>query len=478
MRGLLAAPAGQASWAPAQSAAAPTAPGYWDKAYAFLFLTMSVVVVRLHEYIPGSGIIKPVFSVTILTVALLYSKTSRRARKNIASHPLARFVYLYYVCILASVPFGLWPGGSVNIARFFLPAVLCFATFHFVAPTRRALEWAIFAFVANALILAFTAQTLGRTGMGRLRLQGSFDVNDTASIFAMALPIAMGILMRSAPGRSRIAAILSVFALVTGTIASGSRGGTLAMLAGATVFILGMRGPKAIIVLAAMLLGGAIAWRTAPPFFRNRMMSLTHLEDDYNTTSETGRKAVWARARIYIREHPVLGVGAGNFVIAEGYNNEMTGRTGKWSAAHNAYLQALAELGFIGGGTYILMLLMAGFTAFRFWRPMQRKRGPPRMEYPELLASISAFAVGATFLSHAYYHPMFAVLGIITLADRVRIAESRGGYAPQPARVGAPAPPGPVKMGERGGLGSFGVHPASGQRGALAGRQLQPGSNR
>jgi O-antigen ligase len=436
---------------------------YWPRADVMLFVMMALVGVRFHEHIPGLGAIRPIFTLSIATIALLFAKSSPAVVKGLTGHPLSRLVFAYYGAIILTVPFALWRGGAVQIVQFFFPAVLLFVAFNFVPPTRAMLNRVMHGFVVIVLLLAAYLQTLGGGGGARMVIHGTFDSNDTASIFAMALPFAIGLLFRSTNRQHRMAAGLAIVALVLGVIATGSRGGTLALAGGAVVFLLGTRGHKALILAAVMTVGGAIAWATAPPFFRSRINSLFSLEQDYNTTSEGGRKAIWARARGYIRQHPIVGVGAGNFVIAEGGFNEEVGRTGKWSAAHNAYLQAFAELGAVGGGTFIAMLLTAAFLALRVWKQPSAARGPPDLHYPELLAGLVAFAIGATFLSHAYFHPVFAVIGMTALADRVRVAGSLGVEDPLMHSVGPQRP-----RGERGGFSSLGAPASGGQRGALA----------
>ncbi len=163
----------------------------------------------------------------------------------------------------------------------------------------------------------------------------------------------------------------------------------------------------------------------------------------------TGRKAVWRRGRLYIPEHPVLGVGAGNFLVAEGITTRKVGNTGKWSAAHNAYIQAFAELGSVGGGTFVIMLLMAARIAYRSWRPRNPARGPP-FHRPELLAALVAYMTGAMFLSHAYFHPLFALIAFILLSQRIREAEALGGMV-DAGMVPIAEIPAPVQ-GRRGGF--------------------------
>jgi O-antigen ligase len=322
-------------------------------------------------------------------------------------------------------------------------------------------------FVGLVLFFATYTQVMGGSFNGRLRgVGGSFDSNDMASIMAMAFPMAAGLMARSAPGRARLIAIAATVALVLCVIATGSRGGTLALLAGVIVFALGLRGERGVMMFMALILGGVLTWTTAPQSFRDRMVSLTNLENDYNYTHDTGRKAVWKRGRQYWRENFVVGVGAGNFPMAEGLGWSERGDTGKWSAAHNAYVQVFAELGTIGGSIFVLVLLGAAKGALPFWRGRApgQQRGPP-MHRPEYLASLAGFAAGGYFLSHAYFMPQFAVLGIIALADRVRIAEA----ATLPAAARGIAVPVAVRRpGVRGGAAAMLVQPpAAFSRGGL-----------
>jgi len=401
---------------------------------------------------------------------LLFVKSSPAVIRNLTGHPLNVLVLLYFGCIILTVPFALWPGGAAQIVQFFFPAVLLYSAFNFVPPTREMFDRVILGFVVIVLALASYLILTKAPGSRRLYIPGTFDSNDTASIFAMTLPFAIGMLFRANNAKRRIATGLAVLMLVVGVIETGSRGGTLALATGALVYLLGTRGNKALVLTVVMVIGGSVAWITAPPFFRDRINSLVHLERDYNLTAEAGRKAIWSRARMYIRQHPLLGVGAGNFMVAEGNYNADVGRTGKWSAAHNAYLQALAELGFLGGGVYILMLLTAAVVALRVWRDRSRPRGPPAVHYPELLAGLLAFAVGATFLSHAYFQPMFGVLGMIMLADRVRVT-------PATVVLSDASPVPQQRPGERGGFTIAASRQPAGQRGALA-FQAMPFRNR
>ena len=161
------------------------------------------------------------------------------------------------------------------------------------------------------------------------------------------------------------------------------------------------------------------------------------------------------RGRPYFKDHPIIGVGAGNFEEAEGQYSQELGRSGKWSAAHNPYLQAFVELGTTGGALFIAIILLTARIALRSYRPRRqsprlrrRTRAPPPLERPELLAGLAAFATGAYFLSHAYFTPLYALLGLVSLSGRVVEAEAVGA----PAGPSSPGGPSPFRNGYRGGL--------------------------
>jgi len=438
-----------------------TYPGYWPGAFGIVVMMMALVGIRVHEFFPFVKPFKPVFTLTIASIIILMQRSTPAIRKALARQSISRLVYLYFAFMLITIPFAMWQAKAFEMAQGYFPAILLFAAFSFCPPTRQTLDRLQFAFVGLVLFFAAYLQVFNRGTRARLvSVSGTFDSNDVAAILAMGAPLAIGILIRANDRRERIGAALAVFALAMGAVTASSRGGIIALLAGLAVFVLGLRGGKRFGVLFALILVGTLFWTTAPDRFRGRVRSITNLENDYNTTDYTGRKAIWRRARIYIRENPVWGVGAGCFFVAEGGFNAATGMTGKWSATHNAYLQALSELGIPGGSVFILMLLTAAGLGLRMWGPAPRQRGPPKhpeLYRPEYLASLAAFCSSAYFLSHAYFTPVMVVIGLIALSERVRMAEREGGFVPV-VNAGAPQPV-PI-VGERGGLAGQRPHHA------------------
>jgi O-antigen ligase len=233
-------------------------------------------------------------------------------------------------------------------------------------------------------------------------------------------------------GRRRVLGFLAAGFLLLVAIKTGSRGGNIALLCGAAVFVFGFPLGRSVPLLFALVASLAIGWFLAPASFRDRMGTVSSLDEDYNYTAYSGRQQIWQRGRQYILEHPVAGVGAGNFPIAEGDFAAALGQHAKWSTAHNAYIQAFAELGLIGGGLFIAILLVTASRGLELWR---RSRAPAGWHMPEYLASLSAFALSAVFLSHAYFYTLYALCALTALAYRARLAH---GWSPELIPVARP----------------------------------------
>lgn len=421
--------------------------GYWPAALTVIYVMIATIAVRLHEFVPGAQFAKPVLTTSVLGAGILLARSHPNVVRSAFSHPMSRLVIAYLIWTAVTIPFALWPTFAFMTWRGLLPGILMFIAFFFCPPTRDTLQRAQIAFVVLVFAYAVYAQTFGQFFGGRLAAGGMYDANDMASLMAMSFPMAAGLAARSAPGRWRLLGVLITVSLAGAIVATSSRGGILALLAGALVFSLGFSVGRSMLIVLALTLLGIVAWNTATPEFRERMGTLTNLEQDYNTTDDSGRKAVWKRGRQYIRDNPFLGVGAGNFPIAEGGTLTDQGRTGKWNAAHNAYIQAFAELGVVGGSLFVGILLAAFVRAASIWRARTVPARSPPLHRPELLAALLSFCAAAVFLSHAYFLPAFTLFGLIALADRVRTAEAAGGTRAtwtQPVRV--------RPVGQRGGL--------------------------
>lgn len=403
---------------------------YWKRADWLALVLIILVATRLQELFSFVALIRPALLALVLGSILLATKATPSAVRSVFSYRPARVVLGFWAVMALSIPFALWPALAFKTTQALAASILLFLAILFCSPLRRTVDRLTIGLVAGAAVYGLYAKLAGYTGAdGRLEAgSGMYDSNDMASLMAICFPLAVLLGFRHR-GKLRFLGFGTALLLVVVVIASGSRGGTLALAAGGIVLPFGARGIKRIPAVVMLVLAMVSVWSFGGKSFRDRMTSLTSLEQDYNYTDEYGRKQIWKRGRGYYREHPVIGVGAGNFPIAEGGNWADENRRGKWSNAHNAYVQVFAELGTIGGGLFVMILFVAFRRSFRLWRGVRIRDGT-LLHRPELFAALCAYMVAAYFLSAAYYPPLYALLGIIFLADRAAIVEQAGSRSP------------------------------------------------
>jgi O-antigen ligase len=392
---------------------------YWDGAKLVAMTMLAIVGVRLHESVPYVALIRPAAIAAYGGLALLLMHSSAGARREALSDRSLKLMGAYWLWAAVTAPFALWPGLAVQTVQSGITLLILAFAILLCAPDERTLRFCSRAFLWTVAALGALTMLHGiaflESGVERLTTEATLDSNDLAAVMAMALPFGLASVGRER-GWARALALVSAGVCVTVVVKTGSRGGTIAALVGCVIYAFGVPGKRKFLAALGLIAGFGLTWALSPPAFRERIAGIGSLDQDYNYTAYSGRKQIWARARGYIMEHPVAGVGIGNFPIAEGGHATAMGLTAKWSAAHNAYIQAFAELGFVGGGIFIWLLLTSGKRAWSLYRA--RSPDDRHRLRPEYLASLGAFCSSAYFLSHAYFYPLFGLLALIALAWR------------------------------------------------------------
>jgi len=230
--------------------------------------------------------------------------------------------------------------------------------------------------------------------------------------------------------------LLAVYALLVNAVVfvkSGSRGGFLAGCVLLAFFTLMNRATSKRARLAIVGTVVGLMAIVGPAWYWTQMRTVTELGQDYNTTSLTGRKAVWGRGVGYMVSHPFTGVGAACFSTAGGRLSGIAeqlaaqGKGWKWSVAHNSYLEAGAELGFPGLITFPLMLFFMFRAYFRVSRRADLGRDQAGREVAGLAfagaSAVLGFAVAGLFLSQEYSAIVFTLAGLaVGLAKVTRTA--------------------------------------------------------
>jgi putative inorganic carbon (hco3(-)) transporter len=271
-----------------------------------------------------------------------------------------------FVC-WAAIVFAAWAGASMLWARAESAALaeairLSFAVTVLVVVYAAARSFEEVRRISNGYVAGAAATVLvGLTVLPRAsaeagaeagRLGGGVgDPNELAAFLLPAVAIAAVSIPSSRSGQGRLLLLAALAVCTAGIFLTGSRGGLVglgAMLLAAVVFAGPVR-PQALclaLLLAACALGYfALA---APAETRQRVTSFT-------SSGGTGRVDLWSVAREAARDHPLTGVGAGNFRIIEpAYAAETIALPNvelivdRPKAVHNTPLELLVELGPIG----------------------------------------------------------------------------------------------------------------------------------
>jgi O-antigen ligase len=407
----------------------------------WIILGFLLVVARFHELYPPLARLKPVLATVVAaTLATILARRVPGERAIPFGDLTLTLLLCYWGWMFMTVPMSIYRGMSLQFAIDQAPVML----FTAVLLSQRAsiaqlrtisLGFLVVCGIYGAALILF-GQQLYDVGGTRYYLSESLDPNDAAGLLAMGAPFALANTRRSENRKTRMASWLMFGVICFAVIRTSSRGGVIALMIGVGLVLVSSRGLRAIISSVAILALLSIGWQFVPPSLAGRFAVLGNSQEDYNMTSRDGRIGVWKRGISYFAEKPVFGVGVGAFPIREGEQLRAEGNSGKWSAAHNSYIQAFAEQGFVGGSLFCLLLFATMWRVSAVFRVPSRVTG---MSHPEYLAALGAFAGSGMFLSHAYFWGFFALVALCGLAARTLAPSNasavRQPYAPQGGRA-------------------------------------------
>ncbi len=427
-----------------------------------LALYALILAVPFGSWFPisiGAGSVTPVDLLTALVIALWLTRMMAHDRAVRIDFPPLSF------------PFALF------IAAALLSTTVTLSLQHSVIETTKWLEmFAIYVYAANTLNRATVTRALGviflaglaqaaigiyqflfRVGpegfslFGRfMRAYGTFEQpNPFAGYLGLIIPVALGtaltlLLLRGRPSPARRVWDLAVAALAVGALAamlaallmSWSRGAWLGVGAAMVVTIV-VQSRRAFLVslIAAFILTFLIllsSINVIPQVIAERFSGIGDYfgvfdvrgvrVDDANYAI-VERMAHWQAAAEMFVEHPILGVGIGNYeVIYPAY------ALPRWSDplghAHNYYLNVAAETGLVGLTAY---LALWGAALWQAWRALRGLQGASRSIAAGLLGMMVALSVHNAF-DNLFVHGMAVQVGLgLGLIAALRKEDGAGG---------------------------------------------------
>jgi O-antigen ligase len=408
-------------------------PAAWDLLLVCVAVHIANYVGRMPQLFPVLSPLKPALVAMVLAIGLYLLHQSGVRRVGLLRSPTTTCLLGLMLWSVLSVPGALYVGLAFQSwTDFALTVVMCLVLAGSVRSVRDVERLVLVYFGVTVL---YTGVVLARFPLGgddpeswRLGNLYYYDSNDLATLIVSAMPLGLySVLGQRRRLWVRVLAAVGLVILAVGLTRSGSRGGFLAFLAVVAFILLGFTTIPARSRLVGLVVVLAVVFATASDQYWNQMQTILNPRRDYNVASDEGRLKVWERGVGYMADHPVLGVGVGNFRVAEGTiapkaRLRERGVGVRWQAAHNSFIQVGAELG-IPGLLLFIALFASVFTSLRRVARHALGADPPARDVSRLaqtiMAALVGFVVGAFFLSLAYTTMLYVLAGLAVALRKV-----------------------------------------------------------
>jgi probable O-glycosylation ligase (exosortase A-associated) len=336
-------------------------------------------IVSVKESLIRNPLFEPSWTLALLVVLLTYITITRL----LVPTPLSNNTYTYRSLIKLLIVVVLLTGLASDLRRFRILFIVVALSTAF---------WAIKG--GFKVMLLGPHQVYGRT----------YDNNLFALLSVMSLPMVFYFALSVKHARWRAVLLVCVALICLAVIGSRSRAGFVALAFVLMSLTWSSRYRLRSIVASGMI--AIVAWTMSSQEIRERVTSIIEYRQDKSAMS---RFASWDIAMKLLEKNPMIGVGFSNFEYAK--DKYIGGR----KAAHNIFLQNLAELGIIGHSIWLAVIFG---TIISLYRLMHRSRGFPadmRWAYywsRGLLLGMIAFCLHGLFHNEEYLELMLVMCGM------------------------------------------------------------------
>jgi O-antigen ligase len=417
----------------------------WDWGWGGLLIFSILLFFRPQDQVAAIGAMHVSDLAAIVGLGAMAFQNASRGQPITRMMPEITAVAALGLIILLTVPTSIWPGGSVGVfTDLYIKVALIFMLMVNCATSPRRIEricWVIVLAFGYISALAWRDYALGQNLVEGHRVRGATggffeNPNDLALNIAAFLPLAMMYVQRPGPIFKRALSAVIVVLMLGALIFTKSRSGMVGAVAMFAVYLLVTRSLTPTTILAGIV-AGMLVVPAMPQSFWDRMESITDGSKDA-TGSREARRVLLEQAWLIFLEHPVTGIGAGQFK-----NFGPPGRAEKWRVTHNVILQVAAEIGVFGLIAFSF-LIWRGFSA-AWWtrralawthrrRPKRRGKAasdetedgldPHERQFLEthasaMIACMMGWFVCAQFAAVAFNWTFYYLLGLSVCAREV-----------------------------------------------------------
>ena len=254
------------------------------------------------------------------------------------------------------------------------------------------------------------------------------DNNHFALAMVVILPIVLYLYRQTAHRILKLALLGSSLLVMASIMGTTSRGGLLGIAAmGGYAFVCTSKKFKYALAVLPLI---AVAVTFAPERWSNRMDTIQTADADESFMT---RVVAWKLSTLIAMDHPLLGGGfhaVQDFPVWVDYSRTFSKldfipspppNPDRPHAAHSIYFQVLGDMGFLGLGIYIAILVSTWRNASAVIR---RVRDRPEVQWAGALAtslkySLIAYMVSGAALSLAYFEYMYMIFALLVVLRRI-----------------------------------------------------------
>lgn len=340
--------------------------------------------------------------------------------------------YFLVTTIDSAVPWAAWPR-LIEVSKVYLPFVLTL----WLIDTRQKLFFLIITIASSIALVAVKGGIFAIATAFSYRVWGPpgsmfYGNNEFAIATLMVTPLLVLWFRETKDRRIRYLLMAVIPLCIASALSSYSRGALL------TIAVLGSmllwHSKRKWLAIPIFVVGGIVAAQNLPDAWFDRMNTIETYEVD---KSAQGRLEAWRDGITYALSNPLTGAGF------DGWRH-VTRRD--W---HSAYVEALAEHGFVGFGLWASLLLGSMLSLTRLPR---LTRHIPEMKWVAnysymLRASLAAYATGSLFLGITYWDLLYHIVFIAVLVRKFALEElaehvakpAQSHSSPAPLPISAPA---------------------------------------
>lgn len=321
-------------------------------AYYLLWLYVFTIPWENIITLPGLGTLSRLVGITAVGVGFLHVLLMGRVQLHRVHIPAIAFVLL----ALASFFWTISPSDTQDRNFQYILLLLFMLLMFNVVENPAQIRGLLIAYVLGCLIgVANTFQNFlsgSEVAYERYAADG-FDPNDLAFVLALGIPLAWYLALTKE--RSRLVwlyRLYPVLALIVNFLAA-ARAGLLGVAAGLLfVFVTLPRASTRLKVMVTVL-GLAALWLIPVLVPPENFSRLATIAEELRSGTLNDRTNIWQAGFQTFNDHLWLGTGAGTF----GTSMEDQPMFRQWMAPHNLFVSLSTELGVVGVGLFILLLL-------------------------------------------------------------------------------------------------------------------------